>query len=123
MKISQTVTSLTRCLCGYTQNSNESFNSTIWLIISKHLNSGQKIVEIAAYTTAGMFNEGYSAILSVMQLLNLNIDQQCKMFTDIADTRRIEGENKRQAFSRKEAHTARRLHQMHQKKDWYIDQE
>lgn len=118
MKISQTVTFLTRCLCGY-----ESFNSTIWLIISKHLNSGQKIVEIAAYTAAGMFNEGYSAILSVMQLLNLNIDQQCKMFTDIADTRRIERENKRQAFSRKEAHTARRLHQMHQKKDWYIDQE
>jgi hypothetical protein len=30
----------TRCLGGYTQNSNESFNSTIWIITPKHLNSG-----------------------------------------------------------------------------------
>ncbi|XP_025159029.1 uncharacterized protein LOC105189804 isoform X2 [Harpegnathos saltator] len=83
---------LMRCLGGYIQNSNESFNSTIWLITPKHLNSGQKIVEIAAYMAAG---------------------QQCKMFADIADTQRIERENKRQAFSSKEARIARRLDQMH----------
>ncbi|XP_043592563.1 uncharacterized protein LOC122572070 [Bombus pyrosoma] len=100
---------LTRCLGCYIQNTNESFNSTIWLIIPKHLNSGQKIVEIAAYMAAGIFNEGYSAILNVMQLLNLSIDQQCKMFADIADTQRIEKENKRQAFSSKESRTARKL--------------
>ena len=60
-----------------------------------------------------MFNEGYSAILSTMQLLNLSIGQQCKMFADIADGKRIERKNKRQIFSSKEARTDRRLEQMH----------
>ena len=66
---------LTRCLGGHTQNSNESFNSTVWRINPKHLNSGQKIVEIATYMAAGMFNEGYSSVLSTMQLLDLKIAQ------------------------------------------------
>ncbi|EFN88766.1 hypothetical protein EAI_13006 [Harpegnathos saltator] len=35
------------------------------------------------------------------------------MFANIADTQRIERENKRQAFSSKEARIARRLDQMH----------
>ncbi|EFN61336.1 hypothetical protein EAG_00043, partial [Camponotus floridanus] len=49
------------------------FNSTVWRMSPKHLNSGRKIVEIAAYMAAGMFNEGYSAVLSTMQLLDLKI--------------------------------------------------
>nr|XP_032514623.1 uncharacterized protein LOC116768095 [Danaus plexippus plexippus] len=61
---------LTRCLGGHTQNANESFNSTVWRIVPKHLNSGIKIVEIAAYIAGGMFNEGYSAVLKTMQLLD-----------------------------------------------------
>lgn len=44
---------LTRCLGGHTQNANESYNSTIWRLAPKHLNSGIKIVEIAAFTAAG----------------------------------------------------------------------
>lgn len=81
----------------------------------KHLHSGQKVVEIAAYMAAGMFNEGYSAVLTTMQLLNLNVGQQCKMFADnVERAQRIERENRRQSFSSKEARTARRLEQMHQ---------
>ena len=64
---------LTRCLCGHTQHSNESFNSTVWRMSPKHLNSGQKVIEIAAYMAAGMFNEGYSAVLTTMQLLDLKV--------------------------------------------------
>ena len=52
---------------------------------SKHHNSGQKVAEIAAYMAVGMFNEGYSAILITMQLLNLSIGQRCKIFVDIVD--------------------------------------
>ena len=63
--------------------------------------------------SADMFNEGYSAILSVMQLLNLSIGEQCKMFADISDTQRIEREYMRQTFRSKETRTARRLDQMH----------
>ncbi|XP_058808181.1 uncharacterized protein LOC131673856 [Phymastichus coffea] len=105
---------MTRCLGGHTQNSNESFNSTVWRITPKHLNSGQKIVEIAAYMAAGMFNEGYSAVLQTMQLLNLKIGQQCKMFADNVDIQRIERERRRSSLSSKEARTARKLEQLQQ---------
>ncbi|XP_066591618.1 uncharacterized protein [Prorops nasuta] len=105
---------MTRCLGGHTQNSNESFNSTVWHITPKHLNSGKKIVEIAAYMAAGMFNGGYSAVLHTMQLLNLKIGQQCKMFADNVDIQRIERERRRSSLSNKEARTARRLEQLQQ---------
>jgi len=35
---------LERCLGGYTQNANESFNATIWRLAPKHLNCGIKII-------------------------------------------------------------------------------
>ncbi|OWR50850.1 hypothetical protein KGM_202497 [Danaus plexippus plexippus] len=86
---------LTRCLGGHTQNANESFNSTVWRIVPKHLNSGIKIVEIAAYIAGGMFNEGYSA--------------QCNNFAKGADNERVNRQNRRDSLESKEARTARRL--------------
>ena len=100
---------LTRCLGGHTQNANESFNSTVWRMAPKHLHSGIKIVEIAAYIARGMFNEGYSATLKTMQLLDLKIGQQCNNFSERADKERVTRENRRASFSSKEARTARRL--------------
>lgn len=64
---------LTRCLGGHTQNSNESFNSTIWRLAPKHLNAGVKIIEIAAFIAASVFNEGYSSILKIMKKLDIQI--------------------------------------------------
>lgn len=43
----------------------ESFNSTIWRLAPKHLNSGIKIMEIVAFIVAGIFNEEYSSILRI----------------------------------------------------------
>ena len=105
---------LTRCLGGHTQNENKSFNSIVWRIAPKHLHSDLKIVEIASYLAAGMFNIGYSAILNTMQQLQLKIGQQCKMFADNVDKQRIERENRSASLSTKEARTARRLEQLHQ---------
>ena len=82
-------------------------------VTPKHHNSGQKVAEIYAYMAVGMFNEGYSAILITMQLLNLSIGQQCTIFVDIADGKLIERENKHQTFSSKETRTYHRLEQMH----------
>ncbi|XP_058791035.1 uncharacterized protein LOC131664163 [Phymastichus coffea] len=100
---------MTRCLGGHTQNSNESYNSIVWRLSPKHLNSGYKIVEIAAYMAAGMFNESYSAVLSTMQHLNIIVGQQCKNFADAADAERVIRENRRTSLSSKEARTARKL--------------
>ncbi|EFN79977.1 hypothetical protein EAI_13293 [Harpegnathos saltator] len=113
---------LTRCLGGHTQNSNESFNSTVWRIAPKHLNSGFKIVQIAAYLATGIFNEGYTAILLTMQLLEINIGQQCKMFADNYDAQRVTRGERRRSSTTKEARTARRLEQM-QRNEFYEEAE
>ncbi|XP_029169169.1 uncharacterized protein LOC114939099 [Nylanderia fulva] len=105
---------MTRCLGGHTQNSNESFNSLVWRLSPKHLNSGHKIVEIAAYIAAGIFNEGYFAVLSTMQLLDIIIGQRCKNFADAVDAERITRENRRASVSTKETRTARRLETLNQ---------
>ncbi|XP_046145882.1 uncharacterized protein LOC123989223 [Osmia bicornis bicornis] len=105
---------LERCLGGHTQNPNESFNATVWRMTPKHLNSGHQIIEIAAYMAAGMFSEGYATILITMQLLHLNIGQQCKIFADTADAQRLARQAMRQTHSSKEARIARRIQQMQQ---------
>ncbi|GFY54751.1 uncharacterized protein TNIN_72081 [Trichonephila inaurata madagascariensis] len=49
---------LERCVGGFTQNNNESYNRLIWKITSKIAPCGSKVVEIAAYIAARIFNEG-----------------------------------------------------------------
>jgi len=38
---------LNRCLGGYTQNSNESFNATVWNLAPKSYSSRKKVLNIA----------------------------------------------------------------------------
>ncbi|XP_053995806.1 uncharacterized protein LOC128885665 [Hylaeus anthracinus] len=105
---------LIRCLGGHTQNSNESFNSTVWRLAPKHLNSGLKMIEIAAFIAASIFNEGYSSILRIMNALQINVGQQSKFFADTHDAQRISRQERRRSSSTKEARTACRLVQMQQ---------
>lgn len=65
-----------RCLGGHTQNANESFNSTVWRLAPKHLHAGLKIVEIAAFLATALFNEGNSALLMLMNELELVVSSQ-----------------------------------------------
>jgi len=107
---------LTRCLDGYMQNSNESFNSTIWRLAPKHLNSDPKIIEIATFIAADISNEGYSTILQTMMLLEINIGQQYKMFADEYDEEQITRQEWRRLCSTKEARIVHRLDQIQQNK-------
>lgn len=61
-----------------------------------------------------IFNEGYAAVLTTMQLLDLKTGQICKMFADNIDAQRIERENRHVSSSNKETRTARKLEQMYQ---------
>jgi len=99
---------LQRCLGGHTQNANESFNSTVWRFAPKHLHCGLKIVEIAAYLAAGIFNEGHSFILRIMSKMDLIIGKQSKTYADDNDERRIVRQERRSLSQTKEARTARR---------------
>lgn len=94
---------LQRCLGSHTQNSNESFNSTIWRLAPKHLNSGLKIVEIESYIAAGVFNEGYSSILQIMMELQIIIGSQTKNYAENVDGRRVSRQERRNSFNSKEA--------------------
>ncbi|KAI4484454.1 hypothetical protein M0802_013027 [Mischocyttarus mexicanus] len=111
---------VSKCLGGHTQNANESFNSTVWRIASKHLNSGFKIIEIAAYIAEGMFNEGYSTALKTMQLFDLKIGQQCNKFAKGVDKERVTRQNRRDSLSSKEARTTRRLE--HQDENQFFEE-
>lgn len=99
---------LKRCLGGHTQNSNESYNSIVWRLAPKHLHSGRKIIEIAAFMTACIFNEGFFGVLKVMETLQINIGTTCKMFADSVDANRIKRQERRSCISTKEARLARK---------------
>ena len=60
-------TLLERCLGGFTQNNNESFNSTVWKLAPKHLHSGPQIINIASCLATIIFNEGFFPILKVFE--------------------------------------------------------
>ncbi|EGI57560.1 hypothetical protein G5I_14415, partial [Acromyrmex echinatior] len=64
---------LSRCLGGYTQNNNESFNSVLWSIAPKGVHSSKAIVDIAANIAVCNFNDGLKSVLEIMQVLNLTI--------------------------------------------------
>lgn len=99
---------LTRCLGGHTQNANESFNSTIWLMAPKHLHSGLHIVEIAAFIAAGLFNEGYGSIMYLFNELEIVIGPQCTIFAEQQDEMRITRQNRRSWHESKIARQARK---------------
>ncbi|EZA48704.1 hypothetical protein X777_11363 [Ooceraea biroi] len=67
----------------------ESFNSCVWRLAPKYLYCGIRTVEIAAYIAAGLFNEGYFAVLKIMDTLELKIGTHCKEYADSYDAARI----------------------------------
>lgn len=80
---------LERCVGGYTQNSNESFNQLIWKIAPKSMNSGAKIVNIAALLATCMFNNGVTSLLEVMSVLGIRIGSAAHLYAAQEDEERI----------------------------------
>ena len=62
---------LEKCLHGLTQNSNESFNATIWECASKSIYCGREVLELAVYDAVANYNYGRRAILDIFELLNM----------------------------------------------------
>lgn len=82
-------TLLERCVGGFTQNNNESFNSVIWKIAPKTQHSGSKIVTIAANVAAALFNDGMSSILQLMEILGINVGPNASKYCEQQDVERI----------------------------------
>ena len=58
---------LERCVGAHTQNSNESFNSTVWRLAPKSKFSSNTIVETASHIAVCMFNEGHNSLTSILK--------------------------------------------------------
>ena len=72
----------------------------------KHLHSGIRIMKIAAYIATGLFNEGYAAILKIMDILEIKIGPQCKQYADSHDAERIKRQEQVSLSTTKEARAA-----------------
>lgn len=100
---------LTRCLGGYTQNANESFNALVWRLAPKHLHCGPKTVEIAAYIAATVFNDGFTSVLKMMKCLELTIGSSANNYAQKIDEDRVERQNQRSESCTKEARLAKKM--------------
>ncbi|XP_018358960.1 PREDICTED: uncharacterized protein LOC108758473 [Trachymyrmex cornetzi] len=80
---------LNRCLGGYTQNSNESFNATVWNLAPKSYSSGKTVLNVAADIATCVFNDGMTSIIHIMQLLEMEIGVQAYNFCIESDAKRI----------------------------------
>lgn len=101
-------TLLERCVGGYTQNSNESFNQLIWKIAPKTMHSGARVVEIAAYTAACMFNNGATSLLQIMNVMGISIGPNAHLYASCEDDRRIAQAEVRAQEQTKEGRLRRR---------------
>ncbi|XP_025995087.2 uncharacterized protein LOC113004834 [Solenopsis invicta] len=96
---------LQRCLGGYTQNANESYNNLIWRMAHTNTNSSAKIVEIATFIAVCLFNEGLSALLQIMNTMGITIGRNAAL----ADTRRCNQADIRAQHATREVRISRRL--------------
>lgn len=80
---------LDRCVGGFTQNNNESYNQLIWKISPKILPSGLIPIEIAAYVSPCVFNEGSKALLQIMQTMGISTGPNAHAFVADEDQERV----------------------------------
>lgn len=80
---------LTRCVRGFTQNRNESFNATVWSMAPKSFASGKKVIDIATDLATCYNNDGYNSIMRIMEILNLAVGPTCYDFCQETDARRV----------------------------------
>ncbi|GFU41174.1 uncharacterized protein TNCV_3899831 [Trichonephila clavipes] len=96
------------CLGGHTQNSNESFNSTIWRLTPEHLHSELKILELTSYLAAGLFNERDSSLLMVMNEAGIIVGGQSFNYAEQMDNKRVSRQFRRSSLESKEGRKAQK---------------
>lgn len=69
---------------GNTRN-NESFKSVLWHLAPKHIFGTAKTIELAAFVSAIIFNEGFTPLLRLMEIMGITIGPQAKAAADARD--------------------------------------
>lgn len=99
---------LERCVGGYTQNCNESYNQLVWKMAPKTSHSGATVVEIAALLATCLFNNGTTSFLQVMNTMGMAVGPNAHAYAAAEDNRRIALAEVRAQESSKEGRLRRR---------------
>lgn len=83
---------LERCVGGFTQNSNESLNSRIWMLAPKKTFSGADSLNIAVNIAISIYNHGAAALEKITTNLGIEIGENLRQFC-------LDTDNKRQRAS------------------------
>lgn len=105
---------LERCVGGYTQNNNESYNQLVWKMAPKTTHSGATIVEIAALLATCIFNNGTTSLLQVMHTMGIAVGQNAHVYAASEDDRRIAQAELRAQETSKEGRLRRRQQNLEQ---------
>ncbi|XP_036148055.1 uncharacterized protein LOC118647367 [Monomorium pharaonis] len=103
---------LERCVGGFNQNNNESYNQLIWKISPKIIPSGLKPIELAAYTSACIFNEGSKTLLQMFEAMGVHSGPNAHQYVITEDANRMRIADDRALQSTREARMLRRQQQL-----------
>lgn len=94
---------LKRCIGGYTQNRNESLNSSIWKFAPKKTYSGFDSLKIAVALATVKFNDGSKSILDISRDLGLQPNRFMIDFAEKEDDARSKARKNNQGTSKRES--------------------
>lgn len=97
---------LQRCLGGYTQNNNESYNKSVWAIAPKCQSGSKRIIDIATDIAVLVFNDGLRSLMKVLETLRITIGPNCFNFCVETDAARIQLAERSLTDAAKEARKA-----------------
>ena len=100
-----------RCLGGFTQNNNESLNQLIWKISPKSVSGTAVLIEITANVAACIFNEGFFALLIMMEEMQIKSEPSANAWARWVDNLRISRAYKQPEKETKEGRVRRRQEQ------------
>lgn len=103
---------LERCVGGFTQNNNESYNQLIWKISPKIIPSDFYIVEMAAFIASCIFNEGSKSLLYIMDALGIYLGPNSHLYAEKEDATRISITEKRARENTRKGGMLQRQHQI-----------
>lgn len=99
---------LVRCVGGYTQNPNESFNNLIWKNVPKNIFCGLSVLQLGVASAVLVFNKGQKSHLLVLESLGLVPGKHLVKFCNMSDWLRVKKANQRWSESSKEARKEKR---------------
>ncbi|XP_076468336.1 uncharacterized protein LOC143299096 [Babylonia areolata] len=103
---------LEKCLEGYTQNANESFNNLIWKYSPKTKNNGLTVVNTAAAIAVCVFNDGANTLGNILVKLGMSVGAFTERFLQDKDTLRILTSQRRAHTTTKEYRRRKRLQRL-----------